>query len=265
MLIDFHTHLFPDALAPRTLPMLAATANAPYYTDGTVAGTLTAAADWGVDYNVVLHIATRPGQQRTINDFAKRVQDDHPNFLCFGTVHPKDPQALPELARIRALGLYGVKLHLAYQECFAGDEAYFPLYEEMERLGLPVLFHAGIDPVSPVNYAPAEALAAVARAFPRLTVIAAHMGALMEPREGAKLCGYDNVYFDTAMSSIHLDPGDYAALLRKRGPEHVLFGTDCPWNTVAAELGRLETLGLSADELEDVKWRNAARILGLKL
>ena len=81
MLIDFHTHIFPDALAARTLQKLSAIAQCAYHTDGTVAGTLQKFDEWGTDYGVVLHIATRPGQEGTINRFAKQIQEEHPNLL----------------------------------------------------------------------------------------------------------------------------------------------------------------------------------------
>ena len=43
MLIDFHTHIFPDALAAKTLPRLSHIAyDSPYYTDGTERGALDA-------------------------------------------------------------------------------------------------------------------------------------------------------------------------------------------------------------------------------
>ncbi|MFR9254870.1 MAG: hypothetical protein ACLVJ6_04725 [Merdibacter sp.] len=89
MIIDFHTHIFPDSLAPRTLPHLSKIAHdIPYHTDGTQTGALEAMRRWGVDYSVVLHIATKLGQARRINSFACEVQAAHPQFLCFGSLHP---------------------------------------------------------------------------------------------------------------------------------------------------------------------------------
>lgn len=263
MLIDFHTHIFPDALAAKTLPRLSHIAyDSPYYTDGTERGAREAMAAWGVDRAVVLHIATKPGQQKTVNRFAAEVQARNPNMLCFGAVHPKDPGAAAEIAEIRAAGLCGVKLHPAYQECYFGDEAFFPIYAAIEEAGLPLLLHAGRDPVSRENFAPADQIAAVARAFPKLTLIAAHMGALgqTEPAS-AFLCDLPNVYFDTAMSSVYLEPDEYLRLIRRKGADRVLFGTDCPWNTVENELGMLERLGLTGEELEMIKWKNALRLL----
>ena len=48
MLFDFHTHLFPDQLAPKALPKLAATFGANPFTDGTVSGTRAAFQQWGI-------------------------------------------------------------------------------------------------------------------------------------------------------------------------------------------------------------------------
>ena len=95
MLIDFHVHLFPDALAGRTLEHLASIAKMPYYTQGTVDDTLRRMDEAGVDISVVQHIATRPTQQKKINDFAASIQSDR--IVCFGTVHPSAPDMVEEL------------------------------------------------------------------------------------------------------------------------------------------------------------------------
>lgn len=177
-------------------------------------------------------------------------------------MHLKDADAVAEAAEIRAAGLHGVKPHPAYQERCFGEESYFPLYAAIEAAGLPLLIHAGRDPVSKENFASADQIAVVARALPNLTLIAAHMGALgqTEPAS-AYLFDLPNVYFDTAMSSVYLEPDEYLRLIRKKGADRVLFGTDCPWNTVENELGMLERLGLTEEELELIKWKNAERLL----
>ena len=86
MLIDFHVHLFPDAIAERTLEHLGQIAQLPYYTKGTVADTLRYMNEMGVDIGVVQPIATKPGQQKTINNFAAAIQNGR--LRSFGSVHP---------------------------------------------------------------------------------------------------------------------------------------------------------------------------------
>ena len=62
MLIDFHVHMFPEALAKKTLPKLAHISgrdgqDAPYFTDGTLQGTLRRLDEWGVDRAVTDYIS----------------------------------------------------------------------------------------------------------------------------------------------------------------------------------------------------------------
>ncbi|MBC8584614.1 amidohydrolase family protein [Youxingia wuxianensis] len=266
MLIDFHTHAFPDKLAGKTLPMLSKTSGgAPYYTDGTENGTRTKLDAWGVDLAVVLHIATRDGQQQTINNWAKSIQ--HGKLLCFGTIFPDGADAIDELYRVKELGFYGVKLHPDYQKFFVKEEKYFPIYETLAKLELPLTFHTGWDPVSPdVVHAPPKDVALVAKAFPNLTIIAAHMGGLNRYDESEKyLAGIPNVYLDTAMSSVYCNPEQFERLIRKHGIDRVLFATDCPWSTPEAELALLNRTGLTKEEKEKIMYKNACRLLKLKV
>jgi len=125
MKIDFHVHLFPDALAVKTIGKLARIAgdehgDAPHYTDGTLRGTLEKMDVWGVDRAVTQHIATSVHAMHKVNDFAASVRSER--LYAFGSVHPDAPDALEELERIRALGLDGVKLHPDYQNFFVDEE-----------------------------------------------------------------------------------------------------------------------------------------------
>ena len=264
MLIDFHTHCFPDGLAGRTMESLSKIAGVAPNTDGTARGLLSRMDAEGADRAVVLHIATRPKNQRSVNNFAAQLQADEPRLWCFGSVHPFAPDAREELFRIKELGLHGVKLHPDYQDFFLRDERAYPVYETIAQLGLPVAFHTGEDPYSPgVVHAPPEDVAALAKALPGLRIIAAHMGGMKRAREALlSLCGLKNVYLDTAMSAPSCDPALFRQLLLAHGTERVLFGSDCPWSTPAAELAFLKAAGLSPEALADVTANNALRLLG---
>ena len=52
MIIDFHTHVFPDKIAHKTIAMLSEKANIPAYTDGTVDGLLQRMNEAGVSLAV---------------------------------------------------------------------------------------------------------------------------------------------------------------------------------------------------------------------
>ena len=143
MLIDFHTHAFPDKLAPRAIASLAhASGGLSPQTDGTVSALKAKMARDGVDISVVQSIATNPRQMTKVNDFAIEINVD-PAIVAFGSVHPDAPDALEELERLKAAGLKGVKFHPEYQHFYANDEKMKPIYRKISELGLIALFHAG--------------------------------------------------------------------------------------------------------------------------
>ena len=134
-------------------------------TDGTAAGLLAHMDSRGVEKAVVLGIATNPRQQKNVNDFAASICSDR--LIAFGSVHPDAPDALEELHRIHALGLRGVKFHPEYQDFFVDEKRMLPIYELCDRLGLVVLFHAGVDIGYPNPvHCPPKRLAQVLSAFP---------------------------------------------------------------------------------------------------
>lgn len=266
---DSHVHFFPDKLAEKALPRLSHICGCPYYSDGTRAGTLEKMKAWqGGDVFIgamALHIATSAHQQASVNNFAAQSQQG--SLFCFGSVFPTAPDALEEMERVKAMGLHGIKLHPDYQEFFIEDPHAMPLYAQAEKLGLPVAFHTGHDPCSPyIIHCHPAAVARLAIRFPKLTIIAAHMGGMEQPEDAAKyLCGRENVYFDTAFASRFLTPEQFTRLVRLHGPERVLFATDCPWSTVPEELALLRAADLTEKERENIAWKNAARLFHLDI
>lgn len=262
-LIDFHTHAFPDAIAGRTLSKLAAISQIAPYSEGTISSTRERQVEFGVTLSVIQQIATKPSQQITVNNWAAANQKD--GLLFFGSVHPDAEDALQELERIRQIGLKGVKFHPDYQEFFVGEERLAPIYAKLEALGLPLLFHAGRDPLSPdVVHAPPKQIAAVAKAFPKLTVIAAHLGGMERSDEVEKyLVGLPNVWFDLSMAHSFCDPAQAERIVKTHGADHILFGSDLPWGTARQTLALMEQLHLSDEEWELICHRNAERLLGL--
>ena len=87
MVIDFHTHTFPDKIAGRTIAHLSEVGKMPPYTDGTRTGLLRSMKDSGVDISVVLPIATVVKQERSINSLSAELNGkDHIYYA--GSLHP---------------------------------------------------------------------------------------------------------------------------------------------------------------------------------
>ena len=145
MLIDFHTHAFPERIAQRAVTSLShGCGGVVPETDGSLSGLKAEMDKGGVDISVVLSIATNPKQQTNVNNFAIEINRDD-RIVAFGSVHPDAPDALEELERIAAAGLKGVKFHPEYQNFYANDEKMKPIYRKISQLGLITTFHAGHD------------------------------------------------------------------------------------------------------------------------
>ena len=67
MIIDFHTHTFPDELADRAVGTLAHSGGIHNYLDGRVDSLKESMKKAGIDYSVLLPVATKPNQCDTIN------------------------------------------------------------------------------------------------------------------------------------------------------------------------------------------------------
>ena len=111
MIIDFHTHTFPDAIAPATVQKLSQVSRTKPFTDGTAAALKASMARAGVDHSVLLPVATKARQVPGINDAAAAINARGEGLISFGGIHPDYPDWKTELDRMPALGLKGVKIH----------------------------------------------------------------------------------------------------------------------------------------------------------
>lgn len=175
------------------------------------------------------------------------------------------------------LGLRGIKLMPMYAGFFPYDERLDPLWHYASKHQLPVLLHTGTTFVSqaPLEYTLPRHIDVVARRFPDVKIIMAHLG---HPYEGeciAVIRKHDNVYAD--ISALHYRPFQFyhsLMLVQEYGVWHkLLFGTDYPFTTVNATLQTLEQLSdmfavsdagrLDQDAIQKMIHRDSLGILGL--
>ena len=272
MLIDFHTHAFPERIAARTMEVLIAnTARVSDYpmknhTDGTARGLLEAERRAGVDIAVVLPIVTNPKQTETVNRVALETNLKAEGLCSFGSIHPEDPEALDWLDRLAADGFRGIKLHPEFQDFYADSERAIEIYRRASELGLAVVLHAGRDIgyLPPVKTTPDMLLRVIDR-VPDLKLIAAHLGGWMMWDEVANKLVGTPIYFDTAFLADFIEPSLARDIINAHGEDRVLFGSDAPWEDPARTLDFLRSLNLSADRLKKICGENAAGLLGVSL
>ena len=263
MVIDFHVHAFNPKIAQRAIGQLAANCGTEPLTDGLIETTVQRMDEWGVDKAVLLSIATKPTQQRIINDWA--AAQDRERFIPFMALHPQAEDWREELDHALSLGLKGLKLHPDYQHFYADDESFDEFYDALSEKGVPVLFHSGFDPVSPekVHCSPDRALRLIKK-HPQMKIILAHWGGnFMYNEVLEKLAGVGGeVYFDTAFGNAC--PDDMAEkIISRHGAERILFASDCPWDNAKLIKEKILRLPISDDKKELIIGKNSERLLGL--
>ena len=141
------------------------------------------------------------------------------------------------------------------------DPALYPVYAALCDLDLPLLIHAGWDFLSPdLVHAEPEAIARVLRDFPSLKLIAAHMGGMRRYDQVERHLLGKPLYLDTSMLRQNASPETARRLLLGHDPQRLLFGSDGPWSDPAMDLAFLQDLGLPREWMENIRWKNAARL-----
>lgn len=269
MLVDFHAHAFPDALAERSVSYLAAKAGIPHYADGTVKGLAEAASVVHADCALVLPVVTKPSQFASVNAFAKRINDGEfdragVKLRSFGGIHPDSDDVDAELEEIKAMGLKGVKLHPDYQQTFIDDAKNLRIIEKAAALGLLVSVHAGLDFGFPdCTHCTPDRARKMLRETGVENVILAHMGGFDMWKEVADLLVGEKVRFDTGVVATYMDPAEATAIIRAHGADKVFFATDSPWASYEDSVRFIDALSLPAEDKEKIFGGNAAKLLEL--
>lgn len=257
-IIDFHTHIYPDAIAHK-----AAQSVRDFYSigegglDGTVGELLRCAEETPIGRFVVLPVGMKPKQVRSINEFAVRQMEEHSCITAFGTVHAAMEEIEAEVERIEGLGLKGIKLHPDSQMFPIDDLRLYPMYD-MAQGRLPVMIHMGDYRY---NYSHPIRLRKVLDAFPGLQVIAAHFGGYSMYDTAYECLKDTQCVFDISSSLMFMPKGDPEKYIRAYGAERMLFGSDFPVWDPRVELQRFFELKLTDAEFEQITSQTALRIL----
>ena len=272
MIIDVHTHTFPEHIAQRALQKLTEKIGHAIEpaSDGTVAGLLRTMREARVDRAVLCPIATRPEQAGdilaeacAIRDGA-RGEDAARHFIPLASVHPADPKWVSRLQAVADADIRGVKLHPYYQEFVLDAPDTLAFLKRCCDLNLIVQCHCGYDlgfPRDPV--CSPERVARVAREVPGLRFIAAHLGGWLDWEAGVThLLGKD-VILDTSVLRQGMENPHALRLLREHDPDKLLFATDAPWMSFVDGIRFVRSSGLSAETEVAILGGNAQRLFAV--
>lgn len=268
MLIDFHTHIFPDEIAERVLKTLSGNIYSQTgikqlpCTDGTVCGLRKSMRENKVNISVVLPIATKPSQTASINNYAEKIMSD--DVISFGSLHPLQDDWEYVLSDLAERGFKGIKLHPQYQQVQVDSKEVIKVLKKAEELKMYTVLHSGVDygMPPPIMCTPAM-LKNVLDEVSGNYIIAAHMGSLGMWDDVEKYLVGTPIRFDTAAISSFINKGQYRRIIINHGADKVLFSSDSPWEDLNDTISGLKALGLPDKDFEMITYKNALNILGI--
>ena len=281
MIIDFHTHTFPDRIAKRALAKLSESAHIKNYLDGTLDDLRSSMQTAGIDYAVLLPVVTNPAHQEEINRAAIVTNDrfQETGILSFGGIHPDNENYRQILRDLAAHNVGGIKLHPVFQKTCFDDIRYLRIIECACENDLIILTHAGIDASFPdLTLVTPDRIRNVLKKIRPKKLVLAHMGGWHCWDQAEELLAPYDVFLDTAFSLNPLRSGDgqangdmykpleneqFLRMVKTFGAKRILFGSDSPWTDIAESLDLVRESGLTPAELDAVLGGNAARLLGL--
>ncbi|WP_220815537.1 amidohydrolase family protein [Pseudomonas paralcaligenes] len=208
-----------------------------------------------------------PGQHLP-NDRIHGIVHGHAELLGVGSVEPAlqgVEGALAEIDRaIDVLGLAGIDLEPGFAEParHPDDALYWPIYEHLQQRGIPLFLMSGPTTPDPAYNDPGR-LAAVARAFPELRIVAYH-GYWPNVQQAIGVAfRYENI---SLVPDMYLFlPGSEGYVQAANGflADQLLFGSSYTFRPIRQSIEDAQRLGLKDEVLEKFFHGNAERLFGL--
>lgn len=206
-----------------------------------------------VDRSVVFSFA-----ERIDNEYVLQAADANPDaFIPFMVINPWSDTALSDLQTGLSSGFRGLKLH-PIRHGYPLNRLWLvgPLLEVCANFDAPVIAFGGQD-----YFSTPDRFEDLARAFPSVTFIMAHMGFTMERDAAQRACAtYENIYLETSgVTALRYITG----AVEKAGPEKVVFGSNLPTYELEEAINTIKLAVPDEESQRLVLGGNLERILGL--
>jgi predicted TIM-barrel fold metal-dependent hydrolase len=206
---------------------------------------------------------------------AERAREYPDVLIAFGSVDPLRGEAAVEQARKLVLehGVSGFKFHPILQGFAPNEERFYPLWQAIDELGVPALFHTGQTGIGAglpggrglrLRYSDPMLLDDVAADFPGLTIVLAHPSVPWQDEAISIATHKSNVYIDLSGWSPKYFPPQLVHAANSFLRHKVLFGSDFPLITPERWLRDFDTLDIDAEVRPLILKENAIKMLGLQ-
>src|SRR5262245_2981591 len=196
-------------------------------------------------------------------------------FLGFGVIDPwQGNVALEEIKRIKDLGLHGIgELNPARQHFFPNDTRFYPLWEEVQKQGLPILFHSGMAAAgagtpggmgTKLKYTQPIHLDDVAADFPELKIISAHPSWPWGSESLAIARRKSNFYIDLSGWAPKYFSPELVQYVSTIIQDKAMFGSDWPSMGVERWLEEFAQINIKPEVRQKIMLDNAKKFFGLR-
>ncbi|HEX5451245.1 MAG TPA: amidohydrolase family protein [Candidatus Limnocylindrales bacterium] len=217
---------------------------------------------------------TASGERMSNDEVAELAARSEGRLIGFASVDPwKGKAAIRELERCRELGMRGLKLQPISQAFALNDRRFYPLWDAVRALGMPMVVHTGTTGIGAgapggrglhLGYGrPVPALDDVAADFPDLTIIAAHFAWPWHLELMAVARHKGNVYVDLSGWAPRYIPAEVLTYANSVIPDKFLFGSDFPLLSPDRWLEEFAALPLKDTVRPKILYENACRVLDL--
>jgi predicted TIM-barrel fold metal-dependent hydrolase len=278
--IDVHVHVEADGHGHYSLDEELRTAAARYFKGDPyhpavpeIAAEYRAQRMAAVIFTVDAEAAT--GQPALSNEAIAEAAAAHPDVLIpFGSVDPARGAAGVRAVRrlVAEHGVRGFKFHPSLQAFEPNDRRHYPLYDQLQSLGVPALFHTGQTGIGAglpggrgikLRYSDPMLLDDVAADFPGLTIIMAHPSVPWQDAAISIATHKANVYIDLSGWSPKYFPPQLVRAANTLLRTKVLFGSDYPLLRPERWVSDFDRLDIKPEVRPLIMKDNAVRVLGL--
>ncbi|GER23195.1 4-hydroxyphenyl-beta-ketoacyl-CoA hydrolase [Zafaria cholistanensis] len=280
--IDMHVHLEVDNCGHRAMPDDLFDASAKYFKAEERTPSMDRIAEVYRERSMAAVVFTVDARTalghlpNSIEDLVAGAARNNDVLIPFGSVDPRTGGEAIAQARRQALelGVRGFKFHPSLQGFDPSGEAFYPLWEALEELGLPCVFHTGQNGMGAglpggrgikLRYSNPMLLDDVAADFPGLTVIMAHPSVPWQDEANSIATHKANVFIDLSGWSPKYFPASLVKLGNNVLSSKLLFGTDFPLITPDKWLEAFAGLPLKDEVRPLILKGNALRVLGLEV
>jgi uncharacterized protein len=279
--IDVHVHIEADGHGHFSMDEELMDASAKYFKSGEDrAPVLERIADMYRSLNMAAVVFTVDASTATghpalsSEEIADKAREHADVLIPFGSVDPrKGADAVAQARRlVRDHGAQGFKFHPSMQAFAPNDPAFYPLWEEIQSLGVPALFHSGQTGIGAglpggrgikLRYSDPMLVDDIAADFPHLTVILAHPSVPWADASISMATHKSNVYIDLSGWSPKYFPPALVRAANSYLQDKVLFGTDFPLLTPQRWLKDFDALEIKPAVRPKILKDNAVRLLAL--